>query len=192
MTEAKDTPAMPMRATRSGASRQLLTRKARETATVPTGEPLEASFPPRSDGAPETLSATQSTLSHEPTAGPTQQPAAPGAWSTEDEAGFQTLLAKRKAAGYQRRGKNLAGQVLKPGAIKPNPNTIVATILALVDERSELSRCELLDLMASTSFPHPKARPSDKGWCQGYVAGAVRNGFLAVASEPSATARQEG
>ena len=38
---------------------------------------------------------------------------------------------------------------------------------------------------------HPKARPADKEWCQGYVAGAIRNGFLAVADAdaPAAEAR---
>jgi hypothetical protein len=56
----------------------------------------------------------------------------------------------------------------------------------------EVSRAELIDAMASATFPHPSAQPQDKGWCQGYFAGAIRSGFFAVAeasavgSEPSA------
>jgi hypothetical protein len=111
-------------------------------------------------------------------------------WSSEDETSFQGLLARRKAAGYQRRGRDLSRQVLEPGAIKPNPDTVVATIVALVTERGELRRGDLLATMADASFPHPRARPKDTGWCQGYIAGAIRNGFLAVAAEPSAAAKE--
>ena len=113
-------------------------------------------------------------------------PVAPLAWSSEEEAGFQALLARRKAAGYQRRGKDIGGQILRPGDIKPNPDTVVATIVGIVAERVQIGRAELIGLMASANFPHPKAQPSDKGWCQGYVAGAIRNGFLAV-DGPAAT-----
>jgi len=72
-----------------------------------------------------------------------------------------------------------------------NPQTIVATIVGLVSSCEELSREELLDLMAATTFPHPKARPQDRGWCQGYVAGAIRSGFLSVVAERS-TSTSEG
>jgi hypothetical protein len=37
--------------------------------------------------------------------------------------------------------------------------------------------------MASVTFPHPKARPTDASWCQGYVAGAIRNGFLSASDD---------
>src|SRR5690606_37450391 len=118
---------------------------------------------------------------------------APALWSSEDEAALQGLLARRKAAGYKRRGKDLSTQALKPGAIKPNPDTTVATVVALVADRGQVSRGELLGLMAAASFPHPKARPQDSGWCQGYVAGAIRSGFLTVSDDtPSPSLGQEG
>src|SRR6478735_6485754 len=70
-----------------------------------------------------------------PPLAPTQTPPAPEVWSSEDEAALQALLARRRAAGYQQRDKDLSTQLLKPGSIKPNPDTIVATIVALVTER---------------------------------------------------------
>jgi hypothetical protein len=57
----------------------------------------------------------------------------------------------------------------------------MAAIVGLVADRGSIRRCDLIDAMVSLTFPHPKARPSDRSWCQGYVAGAIRNGFLAVA-----------
>jgi hypothetical protein len=168
-----------------------MSRKAVERSPEPSGEPLEASFP-----LPEAFPAEPTS---QPVAGSSSAWAAlakaslpaPAAWSSEDESSFQALLARRKAAGYQRRGRDLSTQLLKPGTIKTNPDTVVATIVALVAERGELSRGELLATMAEANFPHPRARPKDTGWCQGYVAGAIRNGFLAVTAEPSADA-QEG
>jgi hypothetical protein len=190
---AKGAARAPATSTRSGASRKLLTRKALERSPAPAGEPLEASFPQAaSEEGPDAPSDVHSTSSSAPTAAPAPQPPTPAAWSSEEEAGFQALLARRKAAGYQRRGRDVSGQVLRPGMIKPNPETIVATIVALVAERGELSRRELLELMSTASFPHRKAQPSDKGWCQGYVAGALRSGFLAFANEPSTVAAKEG
>jgi hypothetical protein len=106
-------------------------------------------------------------------------------WSEQDEAALQALLAKRKAAGYQRRGRDVAGQKLQPGKIAPNSGTVVAVIVGIVAEAGALTRAELLDKMATTAFTHQKAQPQDKGWCQGYVAGAIRSGFLAVAGEAS-------
>lgn len=103
------------------------------------------------------------------------------AWSREDEATFQALIVRRKAAGCHRRRKAIRAHPIRVGTIKPNPETIVAVIVGLVAEREMVAREELVDLMAAASYPHSKARPTDKGWCQGYVAGAIRNGFLAVA-----------
>jgi hypothetical protein len=194
MEQANDITAMPMRATRSGASRKLLTRKAKEAARALTGEPLEASFPSASDAPSipdeQPLCASPIAL----TTAIAELPPETAAWSKEDETAFQALLIRRKAAGYQRRGRDLSGQVLKPGTIQPNAETIVATIVALVAERGQVSRSELLGLMATTHFPHPKAQPTDNGWCQGYVAGALRNGFLAVTNgtEPSPAASEGG
>jgi len=102
------------------------------------------------------------------------------AWSEEDERNYQALLHRRKAEGYQRRGRDISAQQIIAGAIKPNPGTVVATIVALVSDRGQINRAELLDKMAVTSFPNAKARADDRGWCQGYVAGALRDGFLAL------------
>lgn len=175
------TASLPMRANRAGASRKLLTRKALQQPAQGKGLSLEASFPtePTANALVEPRTAPSSFQ-----AGVTALCApVPAAWSSEDEAALQVLLATRKAAGYQRRGKDISAQSLKHGAIKPNPKTIAAAIVALVPKDGQLSRGELLSRMALASFSHPKARPQDEGWCQGYIAGAIRNGFLAVADE---------
>jgi len=102
------------------------------------------------------------------------------AWSDEDERAFKTQAARRKAAGYRAQGRDLGAQLITVGGVKPNPNTTVAVIVGLVAERGSVTRSELVDAMASVAFPHPKAQPGDKSWCQGYVAGAIRNGFLSA------------
>ncbi len=123
----------------------------------------------------------------EPLAPDQHQPAAPAAtWSDEDETTFQSMTARRKAAGYQRRGRDVGGQRLRVGDIAPNPGTVVAAIVGIVAVRGTLTRSELLDAMAGATFPNAKAKPDDRGWCQGYVAGAVRDGFLATAAGPEA------
>ena len=115
---------------------------------------------------------------------PAPTPAAAPAWSDEDESALQTMLARRKAAGYQpSRGKDVSAQLIRPGGIKPNEGTVVAAIVGIVAGRGSVARGALLDLMAAAAFPHAKARPADRGWCQGYVAGALRDGFLALADE---------
>jgi hypothetical protein len=107
-------------------------------------------------------------------------------WSAQDEAEFQTLSARRKASGYRGRGKELSTQLIRMGEIKPNPGTVVATIVGLVPEHGTMARGELVALMAAAAFESPKARPTDTSWCQGYVAGAIRSGFLAEGTEPLA------
>lgn len=186
MGQENEITAMQMHTPRSGVSRKLLMRKALEKAEVPKGEPLEASFPPALSDPGEEPADALGASSSAPTAMPAQNPPVPAAWSSEDEAAFQALCTRRKAAGYQRRGRDLSTQLLQPGSIKPNANTIAATIVALVADRDEITRCELLNLMATASFPHPKAQPTDKGWCQGYVAGAIRSGFLSLVQSPHA------
>jgi hypothetical protein len=106
-------------------------------------------------------------------------------WSDEDESALQALLTRRKAAGYQRRGRDVGGQLITVGTITPNPKTVVAVIVAIVAEHGSIERAKLLEAMATAIFPYAKAQPTDKSWCQGYVAGAVRNGFL-TQSEQSA------
>ncbi len=108
-------------------------------------------------------------------------------WSDEDESNLQALLGRRKAAGYQRRGRNVGGQLITVGTITPNPNTVVAVIVAIVAEHGSIGRAKLVEAMAAATFPHTKAQPTEKGWCQGYVAGAVRNGFLTLSDQPAAT-----
>jgi hypothetical protein len=115
-----------------------------------------------------------------------QVPAPAPVWSDEDESALQALLTRRKAAGYQRRGRNVGAQLIAVGTITPNPKTVVAVIVAIVAAHGSIARAELLEEMATAIFPHAKAQPTDKSWCQGYVAGAVRNGFLTL-SEQSAS-----
>lgn len=110
------------------------------------------------------------------------------AWSDEDESALQALLTRRKAAGYQRRGRDVSGQLLTVGTITPNPNTVVAVIVAIVAEHGSIGRVKLVEAMATAIFPHAKAQPTDKSWCQGYVAGAIRNGFLTLSEQPAAIA----
>lgn len=117
-----------------------------------------------------------------------QVPAPAPVWSDEDESALQALLTKRKAAGYQRRGRNVGAQLIAVGTITPNPKTVVAVIVAIVAAHGSIARAELLEEMATAIFPHAKAQPTDKSWCQGYVAGAVRNGFLALSEQPAAIA----
>lgn len=106
-------------------------------------------------------------------------------WSDEDESALQALVTRRKAAGYQRRGRDVGAQMITVGTITPNTKTVVAVIVAIVAEHGSIERAELLEAMATAIFPHAKAQPTNKSWCQGYVAGAVRNGFLKL-SEQSA------
>lgn len=120
-----------------------------------------------------------------PVAAPPIQPTIFGAptWSAQDEVAFQTLTARRKASGYRGRGKELSTQLIRLGEIMPNPGTVVATIVGLVPEHGTIARGELVALMSAATFESPKARPTDTSWCQGYVAGAIRSGFLAEGAE---------
>ena len=184
-----------VRTGRSGISRKLLQRKAAEKAVLtPATDVLEDSFPASATAVDAPAQAPQAGSSSPLDATLAPALAMPPLWSSEQEATFQTLLAKRKAAGYQRRGKDVAGQVIRPGAIKPNEGTVAAVIVGLLAHATTMNRGALVDAMATANFPHPKAQPTDRGWCQGYVAGAIRSGFLAVAElsatlagEPSAT-----
>ena len=184
-----------IRTGRSGISRKLLQRKAAEKAVLtPATDALEDSFPASATSVDAPAQAPQAGSSSPLAAAQDPVPATPPFWSTEDEASLQTLLARRKAAGYQRRGTDVARQKLQPGALKPNEGTVAAVIVGIVAHAGTMNRGALVDAIATANFPHPKARPTDRGWCQGYVAGAIRSGFLAVAElsatlagEPSAT-----
>jgi hypothetical protein len=112
----------------------------------------------------------------------------PQLWTEADEAAYQALASRRKAAGYQRRGRSVGSQLITAGDIKPNPNTTVATVVGLVEAKGTVSRSELVGAMGSATFLHRKARPQDQGWCQGYIAGAIRGGFLKIAESSSTPA----
>lgn len=137
---------------RPGASRKLLSLKAREKRPLSMAEPpLESSFPSESPAS----------------------------------------LADPSPSNLPRHRGPLAQKTLRLGGIQPNPGTVFATIVGIVAVSGELSRTELINTMRRSSFPHPAARPQDSGWCQGYVAGAVRNGFLAIVVRPNADASSE-
>ena len=167
--------------------------------TPKAADPLPPAALPPTQATPHAAPAAGSKA---PVAAPITAPSAPApapqaiapapmpAWSNEDESAFQAMLARRKAAGYQRRGRDVGAQILRPG-ITPNPGTVVGTIVGLVAAAGTMSRGDLLDAMAKTAFPHAKARPADRGWCQGYVAGALRDGFLAVAGESSPSSNSQ-
>lgn len=145
---------------RAGSSRKLLSRKARQKVLVTSEISLESCFPQASTVTGPPIAAEAQT------GGVQQSGPADGAAVTPPRSPKASLK-------------------LRPGDIAPNAGTIVAAIVRLVVERGELSRPELIALMSDATLAHPKARPAEKGWSQGYVAGAIRSGFLAVASEPS-------
>jgi hypothetical protein len=202
-----------MQSHRSGASRKLLSRKADDRAMAAQGEALEDVFPAArqtaddepavssssakvtglADGAAPTDTAGEPALDAAPAPDSTSPPQAAAeplqtqaempTWSDDDERVFAAMAVRRKASGFQRRGKNVGGQLLRPGSIVPNPGTVVATIVALVASRGTVTRAELLKAMAVAEFGNAKSRPRDTSWCNGYVAGSVRDGFLQVVIE---------
>jgi len=101
-------------------------------------------------------------------------------WTEDDEADLRALLARRKAAGYRKPSRDVGGQIIKLGRISPNPNTVAASIVALVGLKGEITRRDLIADMADCTFPHPKAQPKDPQWCTGYISGCIRNAFLEV------------
>lgn len=146
----------------------------------------------KADPAPQVSAAPEVATSINATEGPTAPvtPRAPAiaaepkpTWTDADEASLRALMARRKAAGFQNRGQDVGAQQIKVSDIRPNAGTIAGTIVGLVEAKGTLSRAGLIKLMGETPFPQPKAKPQDQGWCQGYVAGAIRNGFLTVVDE---------
>lgn len=205
-----------MQSNRSGASRKLLSRNASNRGLPVQADALEEVFPvagqlaegeptaPSSpakvagleDGAAPTDTTGKPALDPSPAAESTSLPQAAAAplqtqaemptWSEDDERVFAAMAVRRKASGFQRRGKNVGGQFLRVGGIAPNRGTVVATIVALVASRGIVTRAALIDAMAATEFGNVKARPRENSWCQGYVAGCVRDGFLEVVAEQDA------
>ena len=101
-------------------------------------------------------------------------------WTDDDEADLRALLARRKAAGYRKPSRDVGGQVIRLGRISPNPNTVAASVVALVGLKGEVTRRDLIADMADCTFPHPKAQPKDPQWCTGYISGCIRNAFLEI------------
>jgi hypothetical protein len=149
------------------------------TGLADCAEPTDATGEPAPGAAP--IAESMSPL--KAAAAPLQTQAEMPTWSEDDERVFAAMAVRRKASGFQRRGKNVGGQLLCPGSIVPNPGTVVATIVALVASRGTVTRAELLGAMAVAEFGSTKARPQDRSWSNGYVAGAVRDGFLEVVAE---------
>lgn len=176
-------------ATRPSASPKLLARKAMERArgSLGEGDTLEDAFPKPVAQPPAAAPPIAAPNAHTAAAN-RNAGAQPSTWSDEDESAFQAMSARRKAAGYQRRGRDVGGQMLTLGSIAPNPGTVAAVIVTLVERHGRIGRAALLDAMAGAAFSHPKARPKDRGWCQGYVSGALRDGFLALAKREPAQA----
>jgi hypothetical protein len=116
-------------------------------------------------------------------AAPAPAPAPAAVWTNEDERVYRDMTARRKAAGFQTRGRDVSAQLLRVGDLKPNAGTVVAVVVGLVAERGAVARSALLDLIAEATFSQAKAKPRDRDWAQGYVAGAVRGGFLALAED---------
>ena len=115
---------------------------------MPSGcDALESCFPGPGDGRGEGAVAFPAPASNEAAAAFVYGPPAPATaapalstlaaqpWSAEDESAFQTLAARRKAAGYQRRGRDVSDQTITLGAVAPNPGTVVAVLVGLVTER---------------------------------------------------------
>ena len=145
---------------RAGNSRKLLSRKARGKGHALSGAPIEDSFPTAIASlglVPALANGETGTL------------------------GLCAPLGSEAVAQVTPRYDLKASPKLRPGDISPNPGTLVAAIVRLVVERGEVSRADLIELMSGTGFSHPKARPAEKGWSRGYIAGAIRSGVLAVA-----------
>lgn len=109
-----------------------------------------------------------------------------GAPKPPEAKGASPLPAASKTKGAKR-GRNVDIQLLQPGTVQANPGTVFGVIAALVTELGTVTRAGLVDAMGQAVFLNPKARPQDRAWCQGYVAGALRDGYLAaVAASPEA------
>lgn len=176
---------------RSGASRKLLARTSLTTTPpILEGEGIEDSFPSAASPATNADDSSSAAPSHTDGTTPaslfTPEPAAAvqaspdRVWSEIDEIAFQAMTARRKAAGFKKRGKDVSGHIIAIGSITPNAGTVASVVVSLVEGRGKVSRADLIDAMRSAEFANPKARRTDRGWCQGYVAGCIRDGFLRV------------
>lgn len=180
--------AQPRKTLRLATNPKTLHRKAMEKAAVASpiadGDALEQLFPqpsPEAALAEPADAGPAVTVEDQPAQPAPALPATCASWSDEDERGFRALAERRRQSGYKARGKDVSAQRLTTGKIVPNDGTVMATIVALVRTAGVVSRSDLLDRIATTTFAHPKAKPTDREWAQNYVAGALRSGGLAVA-----------
>ena len=178
---------------RSGASRSLLARKANaKLKRANHDEGIEAVFPKLMRQDP--LPTASGNVSPKPVGGgpevaateraPKVSAASPRALGEACSDPSGPPAAASKVASPPLLGKR--SSVLILGGIKPNAGTVFSVITDVVRELGRVPRAELLVILGSAKFPQTKARPEDQAWCQGYVAGAIRSGFLQVVA-PSDT-----
>jgi len=190
MAHTSPTPTAGTLSVRPGVSRSLLAKKARERLKREVGgEPIEGAFPAASTPADVDARSPETREAETPPAeGFVEAAGAPARGEVGTGASQHAAMpgeALRSPGAGNAQGSSIAApqlgrdtRLLTIGGIKPNAGTVFAIIAGIVEERGQLSRSELLAAMAAASFPKAKARPDSKAWCQGYIAGAVRSGFI--------------
>lgn len=116
------------------------------------------------------------------------------AWSETDESLFQEMQARRKATKAKRpagasRSRLGDDTVLLVGPTVAGSASVFGTIRAAVAGHGDagIARAVLLDQLAKAEWQSSAAKPGDRGWLAGWVAGAVRAGVLVVrAAAPAA------
>lgn len=126
----------------------------------------------------------------------TEQPApqAEVAWTDEDEAAYQAVLARRKATKGKRapaasRNRMADDAVLLVGPAPVTGKSVYSTIKQVVAQAGEdgIKRGELVAKLQTADFASPHAKKDDAAWLKGWVSGAVRAGVLVVqAAGPAA------
>ena len=185
MTQTTAAPARKTLGTRLGTSAKTLHRKAMDKAAAapaPDGESLEDIFPqePGNSATAPVDASPARTIEDQPVKPVPAQSLVLATWSDQDERAFRVMAERRRQAGYRARGKNVSGQLLRAGPVVANDGTVMATISAIVSKVGVVSRGDLLDLIAAMPFAKPTVKPTDRGWAQAYVAGAIRAGHLAI------------
>ena len=149
-----------MTANRIGASRKLLKRKQIErakSALNPEGTLLEDVFPKAS---PDIVG-----------------------WTEKDETQYLELAARRKESGFRKRGKDTSSQYLVISNLRPNPKSAAGIIYETVKIENGMTRGTLLERLATRLGDETKHKFNDRRWCQGYIAGTIRDGFISVQTD---------
>jgi hypothetical protein len=170
-----------------GSAADSTSANADQAATAPTVDIIESSAAPTSGDEGSASPPSTIVEDHSASVAPVLAPDWP-AWSQADEKAYQLLLSRRKVAGFQKRGRDVSAQTIRTGAITPNSGTVNSAIFELVKLHGPISRGQLLDLMATPAFAHPKAKGSDRAWSQGYLQGAISSGFLQIGDQKDASA----